>query len=66
MESEQLAPLDDEDLRTLAVLLARFAANHLDQWEAWRLELPEGPVDVHIGVSTNPANQGINVVWPRR
>lgn len=65
MASEHLPPLDAAELGTLAVLLARFAANDLDQWEVWRLELPDGPVDVRIAVA-DPRDHNVNVIWPGR
>ena len=57
-----LAPLGDNELRILAELLARFAANHLDQWEVWRLHLAGGDVDVTLGPAsdTDPTAQ----IWP--
>jgi hypothetical protein len=62
--TEDLLPLGDDELRTLAELLARFATNHLDQWEVWRLRLAAGDVDVTIG----PANEGRPTaqIWPVR
>jgi hypothetical protein len=64
MASEELPALGPEDFETLANLLARFAANDLDQWEAWRLNLPGGPVDVRIAVA-DPADTGLSAIWPR-
>jgi hypothetical protein len=37
-------PLTDDDLRTLATLLARFGAHDLDQFEHWRVKTPYGDV----------------------
>ena len=64
MMSDALPPLNAEELQTLAALLARFAANDLDQWEAWRLELPNGPVDVRMSIA-DPVDPGVKVIWPR-
>jgi hypothetical protein len=64
MSLEHLPPLDIEEMGTLAALLARFAANDLDQWEVWRLELPGGPVDVRMSVA-DPTDESVNVIWPR-
>jgi len=62
VDESQLEPLDDADLDTLAELLARFAANHLDQWEIVRLSLPGSDVDVIFG----PATDGeVTTIWPR-
>ena len=58
-----LAPLSEHDLNALASLLARYVANHLDQWETWRLRVEGSDFDVAIGPATidEPATQ----VWPR-
>ena len=35
-------PLSDDELRTLADLVARYTHHHLDQWEFWKVEMPYG------------------------
>lgn len=60
---EPLLPLTDSDLRQLAHLLARYAANHLDQWDLLLLEMPGGPVEVRIAVAEE-ASPSAQKVWP--
>lgn len=40
--------LTDEEFRTLAKLLSRFAEEELDQWEHWRISTVYGDVYVDI------------------
>lgn len=59
-------PLTDDDVRTLATLLARFASHDLDQFEHWRVETPYG--DVYVSVQRErPVSSPEEVfvtVWP--
>ncbi|GAA2062950.1 hypothetical protein GCM10009839_87740 [Catenulispora yoronensis] len=34
--------LSDDELRTLADLVARYTHHHLDQWEFWKVDMPYG------------------------
>lgn len=65
MSDVRLEPLDDADLSQLAHLLARYAANHLDQWDLWRIHLVEGDVDVRIATAPDDAAPTATVIWPR-
>jgi hypothetical protein len=40
--------LTDDELRTLATLLYRFASTDLDQWELWRFGTEHGEIFVEI------------------
>ncbi|HEV8527010.1 MAG TPA: hypothetical protein VGS60_05570 [Actinomycetes bacterium] len=42
-------PLFDDDARTLARFLARYAAHDLDQFEHWRVKAPNGDVYMRFG-----------------
>jgi hypothetical protein len=59
-------PLSDVDLRTLAELLARYAANHLDQWELWRIQTSYGPVYVNLSVQLpgGATESAYATIWP--
>ena len=59
-------PLDQEELRGLLSLLARYCAYDLDQWDNWRLDLPRGPFYVSIANRLLPgaADETYSLVWP--
>lgn len=61
-----LGPLADDDLRTLCELLARYAYNHLDQWEQWRVETTHGPVyiDRSVKLSEEASDDAYLTIWP--
>jgi hypothetical protein len=58
--------LSDDESDMLRVLLARFAAHDLDQWEAWQIDTPHGLVFVQL--SRKPADGAnaiaYNRIWP--
>ena len=47
-------PLDDEEIRQLVSLLARYATHELDQFDHWRVETPHGPVFVDVSRYPRP------------
>lgn len=59
-------PLTDVELRELAVLLARYAAHHLDQLEHWQVETPFGSAFIEIGRKARPdvAVSVYDTIWP--
>jgi len=64
MADPVLPPLEDPDLEMMAALLARFAVNHLDQWEVWSIDTGAGLVEVRMLVAQEEAPGAIRI-WPR-
>jgi hypothetical protein len=59
--------LTDAELGELARLLARYAANDLDQWENWRIETSHGPVYLLLTRMVMPGwpeEGAFTTVWP--
>jgi hypothetical protein len=58
--------LSDDEFRTLAALLARFATHELDQFENWRIETSHGPVYVVMANALPPGSieDAFKTVWP--
>lgn len=47
-EVEAGGRLSDGELEQLRMLMQRFCSHDLDQWEAWQLGTPDGPVYVTL------------------
>jgi hypothetical protein len=61
------APFTDEDARQLAELLARYAAQELDQFETWQVETPHGSVFIFMASELPPgwpAAESFQTIWP--
>lgn len=58
-------PLNNEELRTLSELLARFATHGLDQFSHWRVETPHGAAYINIsnGGPDGP-EEAYTTIWP--
>jgi hypothetical protein len=54
--------LTDDELRQLALLLPRYVAHDLDQFEHWRVESPKGPAFVEIIRAAHVGH--CQVIWP--
>jgi hypothetical protein len=59
-------PLSNDEYRTLAKLLARFASHHLDQWDHWRIDTQYGSVYVDLSVKLREGydESGYATIWP--
>lgn len=57
--------MTDAEIHQLAGLLARYAAQELDQFEHWRIESPYGPVFIDISRRCPPGTEDVyHVLWP--
>jgi hypothetical protein len=67
MSNDQLSePFTDDDARALSLLLARYAAQELDQFDHWVVETPAGEVFVQV-YNERPASVAREVyrtIWP--
>ncbi|MEU7799014.1 hypothetical protein AB0J14_15695 [Micromonospora arborensis] len=67
MTAEDTTPdrMTDEEIHQLAALLARYAANELDQFEHWRVASPYGPVFIDISRQCAAGNEdAYDILWP--
>lgn len=66
MADDPGGPLSDEELASLATLLARYAFHEMDQWDLWRIR-GEG-IDVYVSLSYHPvdaaADEAYRTIWP--
>ena len=58
--------LSDDESEMLRVLLARFAAHELDQFEAWRIDTLNGLVFVQLSrkLADGATASAHNRIWP--
>jgi hypothetical protein len=58
--------LSDEEWANLVTLLARFAANDLDQFSNWQVDTPFGPVFIEVSRKPPPVltNEAFTRLWP--
>jgi hypothetical protein len=59
-------PLNDDEIRELAVLLARYATHELDQFDRWRVETPSGPVFIEVSteLQSDASASSYRTIWP--
>ncbi len=55
-------PLSDDEVRQMAVLLARYATHDLDQWEMWSFATPPHG-SVYVRLSRGPFADGHDEAW---
>jgi hypothetical protein len=58
--------LNDDELRQLAVLLARYATHDLDQFDHWRIETPYASVfvDISLRPRADISEDLYRTIWP--
>ncbi len=63
---DELPPLTDQDVSTLAWLLARYATHELDQFDHWRVDTPIGTAYVELSNEPRPdiAPELYTRIWP--
>jgi hypothetical protein len=59
-------PLTDDEIRNLAILLARYAAHDLDQWDLWRVATPNGWVFIELtnSLRADAGSDAYQTIWP--
>jgi hypothetical protein len=59
-------PLDDDEIRQLAILLARYAAHKLDQFDHWSVETPHGTAFIEIArkLPQGVGQDSYHLIWP--